>query len=546
MFELEHGIQIENCGPRLWLSKTNLLTALAASLALISTAPVAAQPDPSINGARILRQVEPSQTVRPNVKRRKDIVVDEPSAISGPQIEVSGFRFSGNTFFSDEQLGAVLRSFSGRKLSIAELSYVADLIGKYYQDHGILARAVVPVQDVADGFVAVEVVESKLDGVELDSNAPATDSDNERAYVQAGSKVGDVLDLRRVERGTLLLNRLPGQNVRTVLRAGSREGTTTVVLVPEPSDVHRFAVSVDRSGSSRAGFERVTANATLFPIARFGDALSVTALASRGVQYGRLGYALPVGSNGLSVLISGSGLRYKLLNTPLSLSGNSETASIGAKYPIVLQSDRSVTLSVETNYRRFSDRIETLRTNRSVIFGSIGLDFMTSDALLGGGSNAFGATVSTGKTLKKDSYTTLLAYVTRRQSLSARDSVELRLSGQIGSAKVDPSQMWMINGSNGVYAFGNDEDVSGRSGFVGRATYERALANRLSASVFYDFGRVYDGDPTRPKTLKGAGLGAAWQTPWGLALDASVARAISAPTQFNAKTRAWISAKIAF
>ena len=528
-------------------SKSRCLQICCAFLAVSGVGSAAqAQSDPSVVGARILRQVEPTQVVQPDLKVRKKIMVDEPSAISGPTIEVKGFRFSGNSSFTGDELNVVLETLVGRKLSIAELGYAADLIGKYYQEEGVLARAVVPAQDVVGGFVAVQVIEGKLAGVEVDAASVSADSESQRTYVQAGTKPGDVIDLRRIERGTLLLNRLPGNNVRTVLRAGASEGTSSVVIVDEPSDEQDVVLTLDRSGSTRAGFERLTANVSLFPIARFGDVLNITGLASRGVQYARLGYTLPVGSDGLSFLISGSGLRYKLLNTPLLLKGSSETATLGAKYPIVLQSDQSVMLSFESGYRRFSDRIETLLNNRSVVFGSLGLDVMTSDALLSGGSNAFGATLTAGKTLNKNSYTTLVAYMTRRQSLSDKDVIELRINGQIGSAKVDQSQMMMINGSNGVFAFGNDDDVAGRSGFVGRATYLRALGSRLSASVFYDFGRVYGADPTRPKTLKGAGLGAIWRTPWGVAIDASAARAIGAPDQFNDKIKAWISAKFAF
>lgn len=527
-------------------SKSRCAKICYAFLAVSAVGSVAhAQSDPSIVGARILRQVEPTQVVKPDLKARKKILIDEPTSISGPTIEVKGFRFSGNSSFSGDELKAVLGPLVGRKLSMAELGYAADLIGKYYQDEGILARAVIPVQDVVDGLVAVQVVEGKLAAVEIDAASKSADSESQRTYVQAGAKPGDVINLRRIERGTLLLNRLPGNNVRTVLRAGSIEGTSSVVIVDEPSRDQNVVLSFDRSGSSRAGFERVTGNVSFFPIAQFGDVLNITGLASRGVQYARLGYTLPVGSDGLSFLISGSGLRYKLLNTPLSLKGNSETATLGAKYPIILQSDQSVILSFESGYRRFSDRIETLLTNRSVVFGSLGLDVMTSDALLSGGSNAFGATLTAGKTLKKNNYTTLVAYVTRRQSLSTNDVIELRINGQIGSAKVDQSQMMMINGSNGVFAFGNDDDVAGRSGFVGRATYQRALGSRLSASVFYDLGRVYGADPTRPKTLKGAGLGAIWRSPWGVTFDASAARAIGAPDQFNDKIKAWISAKFA-
>jgi hemolysin activation/secretion protein len=104
----------------------------------------------------------------------------------------------------------------------------------------------------------------------------------------------------------------------------------------------------------------------------------------------------------------------------------------------------------------------------------------------------------------------------------------------------------MINGTSGVAAFSNDEDVSGRSGVNGRVTYEHGFAPTLTASVFYDFGKVYGAAANRPTSLRGVGVGASWRPLAGLTIDASVGRPIRAPDAFDNNIKTWVSARLSF
>lgn len=524
------------------------LRALVGLLVAASPQHVLAQSEPVLNGARILRQVEPSRSVTPDARARKKVVVEEPTEPTGPTVLVNRFDFRGNSAFSSDQLADILRGMTGRKLTISELRYAADLIGKFYQDNGVLARAVVPAQDVEGGTLRIDIVESRLSEVSVDSGAEGSVSvpSTLAEIIRAGLGDGDVINLRQVERGTLLANRLPGVSVRTVLRAGASDGTSAVVIVPGAHAANRFTASIDRSGSSRAGYERLIVNASLFPVARFGDELALTALASRGVQYARAAYSAPVGTDGLTLGLSASGLRYDLLKTPVPMKGNSQSVVGTMQYPFVLQSDMSTTISIEGGYRRFSDTVATLSTNRSLAYVSWGVDMSGADDVLAGGSNAVGANLLIGRTFGQSRYARLSAYFVRRQSVTTKDAIELRLSGQVGSTNLDQSQLMMINGVNGVHAFTNDDDVSGRSGLVGRASYERTITGRLGASLFYEAGRVGNATAGRPDSLKGYGAGVVWRTPIGLIVDAQVARAIDAPAAFASKTRAWFSARMAF
>lgn len=527
------------------LGKLTVMT-LGLWLALSSGPEAHAQLQPDNVGAQILRQTEPKEIPQQSVKIRPEVTVVEPTKSDGSNIVVSGFLFEGNNVFKADVLASVLQRFVGQGLTLAELQYAADLVGKYYQDQNYVARAVVPEQDVVGGIIRIKIVESRLDKIEIDDSLGGSDQDRMRDFVSAGLEAGDNLNLRRIERGTLLLNQLPGTDFQTVLRAGSSDGTSSIMVVPSLDPTQSFSAVIDRAGSSRSGQERIMLNASIHPLATFGDELAVTALASRGVQYGRAGYSLPIGSNGLSGSLALSGLRYSLLNTPIEIKGSSAAAIFGLRYPVVLQFDQAVMLSFEVGYRSFSDRVVTLTTKRSLVFGSASIDVTAADGLLAGGNSAFGINVLAGRTASQGNHVRMFGYLSRRQNFTKRDAIILRISGQVASEKLDPSQLLMINGTSGVAAFTNDEDVSGRSGVNGRVTFEHIVATSLTASVFYDFGKVYGAAANRPTSLRGVGVGASWRPLAGLTIEASAGRPIRTPDAFDNTIKTWISARLSF
>jgi len=224
-----------------------------------------AQSQPDNVGAQILRQTEPQAMPQQSVKVRPEVTVIEPVKAEGPTIIVSGFSFDGNTVFPADVLAPVLQSFVGQGLTLAELQYAADLIAKFYQDQSYVARAVVPEQDVVGGIVRIKVVESRLDKIEIDGSVKGQGQERIQQFVGAGLKSGDNLNLRRIERGTLLLNQLPGTDYQTVLRAGASDGTSSVVVVPVLDPAQSFGVVVDGSGSARSGQERIMLSASAHP-----------------------------------------------------------------------------------------------------------------------------------------------------------------------------------------------------------------------------------------------------------------------------------------
>jgi len=78
-----------------------------------------------------------------------------------PPFFVATFRVRGATVFSEEALLRVLGTPNGA-MTLQEVQALVERVTELYRQHGyIVARALIPPQDVRDGIVEVRVVEGR-------------------------------------------------------------------------------------------------------------------------------------------------------------------------------------------------------------------------------------------------------------------------------------------------------------------------------------------------------------------------------------------------
>jgi hemolysin activation/secretion protein len=120
-------------------------------LAVLSC-PALAQVPP--NSGRIEEQLR-VPLAPPSIKP-SEIRIEPPTAdkkTDSPPFYVAGFRVSGATVFTELQLLEVLDP-AGREMTLAQVQERVRPRGEVYKDSGyVVARALVPAQDVRDGMV---------------------------------------------------------------------------------------------------------------------------------------------------------------------------------------------------------------------------------------------------------------------------------------------------------------------------------------------------------------------------------------------------------
>jgi hemolysin activation/secretion protein len=453
-------------------------------------------------------------------------------------------------------LPALTAPYVGPKRHYEDLVNAAAEVTRFLQrDSGYyLGYAYIPEQEPHDGVVRIQVLEGRLDRVELvwRDDLPVKREVIE-AYLKA-LKPGEILRVRDLERVVFLVNDLRGINARFEVTAGSVPGTASLVVTPQPEERYSGRVEINDYGAPYLGQGQVGALAYANSLFGLGDSLTANLLVSRGLQFVLFGTNVPVGANGLKFGATLSATHYKLDESqfPLGVNGGATSISAYGLYPWVRSRNLNLFLVGTVDSNNYVDRqdvagVEVRKSIRRVVLGLTG---DLRDSLLTGAVNSFDTALAHGRVSYADGapgglddapdFNKLVLGVNRLQNVvEGRLLLYLALRAQHAFANLDVNEQFRIGGPDAVRAFAPGEGTAD-SGEV--ATIELRLlppeslvgraAREMVGSVFYDAGWVtFRHDPSqRPAgfvntaSYGGAGLALAWEHGRQFTLRASLAK----------------------
>ena len=441
-------------------------------------------------------------------------------------------------------LASLTQPFVGPKRGFEDLANAAAEVTRFMQRElgYYLGYAYIPEQEPVGGVVRIEVLEGRLDQVELKwSDDLPVRRDVVEAYL-AHLQPGAILRVRDVERVVFLVNDLRGLTARFDVKAGSLPGTATLVVTPKAEPNWAGKVDLDANGSRFLGVARAGGLLSANSLAGRGDALTLNALASfnGGLGFGLLGYTLPVGSDGLKVGTSLSFVHYKLDRTefPLGVNGDAVNLTAYGLYPWVRSRNLNLFVLGSAEHKDYTDRNDFRSDKKRIDSLTIGATGDFRDSVLTGGVNTYEANLAVGQVdypagkpagLDDDShYTKLIFAYNRLQNLvDSRLLLYVAARAQQAFNNLDTTEQFRIGGPDSVRAYAPGEGT-GDSGQVLtlelRLLPTESLMGRMARDivfgVFYDVGHVtfrHDtSSPSRPSnfvntaTYSGAGLSVAW------------------------------------
>ncbi|MFM9972281.1 MAG: ShlB/FhaC/HecB family hemolysin secretion/activation protein [Burkholderiales bacterium] len=499
--------------------------ALLASMPFVSRAQ---QPD----AGRILDQLKQAPAIsvpKPPATR----IEEKPRATvpsSGERFQVSRFQFRGNAAFSEPVLLALIAEGQGKSMTLGELNDLAERITRHYRDNGyILARAVIPSQDVTEGTVRIDVLEGLLGDIQISN--PTGLSDSALAPLRQLRK-GQALNRESLESAMLTIADLPGVDVRSTLRPGTAIGASDLLVDVAPGRRFSGGVDMDNFGSRATGGMRVGANFSFNNPLNLGDQIGLGfQTTEERLRYMRLSYQLPVGPYGTRLGVSHSDLHYRLGNdfAALNAEGDATVTSLSATHPLLRSRATTVFASFQHNEKRLIDRVGATRTETSKkpSTNAVGVTANLLDGFWGGGSTYINANYNFGK-ISLDPTTAALDAASaktqgnfgsttlsmqRTQNLSGNLGLFASLNTQIAQKNLDSSEKFSLGGANGVRAYPQGEG-SGDEGrqFTGELRW--GFAPQWQAQAFYDHGQV---KVNKNQFAAGANLRHIWGYGLGLA-----------------------------
>lgn len=438
------------------------------------------------------------------------VLGDKPLQSEDPgPIPVKTIRVADSSVFSAETLEVLVADLKGGLRTLGELQSGARRITAYYRRAGyFLARAYVPKQQMADGVVTIAVLEGKLDKVQVEnaSRLSATSVDSHLATLEPGS----ILQKAPTERALLLLSDLPGiGGVDSRLGPGANTGESVLVANVKAAALWSGRLEADNYGSLYSGRYRLGGSVDANSPLGYGERFSARLLASDdGLAFGRLAAQVPLGADGLTLGAALGHTEYSLGETfsALDAVGQSDTAELELRYPLVRSTAFNVYAQGGLQYRKLRDEIRSTdtRTDKHATIGTAGVTIDWRDNWLGGGASQVNLTLSGGDleietaeaaaldaagARTEGGFAKAVLSVDRQQALVGKLSLAARASAQWSDGNLDSSEKFTLGGPYGIRAYPVAEGAGDR-GWQATVELRYALMDQLSASVFYDVGEI--------------------------------------------------------
>ncbi|MHC5772750.1 ShlB/FhaC/HecB family hemolysin secretion/activation protein [Nostoc sp.] len=219
---------------------------------------------------------------------------EEPLPGNLPEtIVVQRFEVVGSTVFSPEELAQATAEFTKRPISLTEVYQARSKITDLYIKNGyITSGAYIPPQTIQSGVVKIQVVEGKLEDIQVTGTRRLNPN-----YVRSRLAIATSppLNRQRLLEALQLLQLNPLiQNVSAELSAGSRNGVSLLEVKISEAKTFSSQIILDNGRSPSVGSFRRRLQLNEANLLGFGDGLSLGYTNTDGSNSFDASYTLPL------------------------------------------------------------------------------------------------------------------------------------------------------------------------------------------------------------------------------------------------------------
>jgi hemolysin activation/secretion protein len=452
-------------------------------------------------------------------------------------IAVKRVEIIGSTILTNAELATISKSLEGQQVTPEQIQQAAQSITKIYADRGyITSQAVVDPQKVVDGVVTIQVIEGRVEKIEI-LGLTHTNPDYVRSRVELGT--GTPLNTAKLEDQLRLLRADPiFSDVEASLKAGSQADSSILVVTVKESNQFGGFASIDNFSPPAVGSERYGGGLFFRNLSGNGDTFTASyyGTTTGGSNQYDLSYSIPLNPMNGTLSLRYSPSNYRITQAPfdiLNIRGNNNLFDLNFRQPLVRTSVEEFALSLGYSYQKgqtfaFNDLAtpfgigpEADGTTRTSVI-KFGQDYTLRD-LFGAwslrsqfslGTGLFG---STSVTTPSGSFLSWLGQIQRVQSLGTDALLIGALDLQLSADPLLSSQQFTIGGGQSLRGF-RQNARTGDNGI--RFSLENrfvVLRNEQNAALlqvipFLDAGAIWN-HPNNPNTLPsqnflaGGGLG---------------------------------------
>ena len=427
-------------------------------------------------------------------------------------ITLKHIQFEGVTILGDMELQGIVEPFLNTPMTYEQMLEIGMVIEQYYRKNNYLARAVLPPQDLTDGVLTVDVIESVFSKVEIEqelADLPNTQAHVE-AIIEAQQPAGELLNSKSLDRALALANDLPGMSAQGTLRQGRETGETELLLKLYQGRTRQVELSIDNAGSRSTGAQRLMATLTWFNPNDIADMLNIVAVHTQGSDYARLAYSVPVGVDGWRIGANTSVMGYEVVvGEPgmVGALGRAVTQGLEWVYPLLRSNEASATVTLAADSKVFKNTSAQglLMSDYSSKVLSTQVSGFYRDINPGGGTGTYSVQVSHGDlnlsgSLNQEtdrngagtagSFNKVKVNASWQEPLTTKTSAFISYTAQVADKNLDSSEKMQLGGMNGVRAYPTGEG-SGTDAQLIQLELRHQMDSGVTLTGFYDWGQVW-------------------------------------------------------
>ncbi|MGX2966428.1 ShlB/FhaC/HecB family hemolysin secretion/activation protein [Ursidibacter sp. B-7004-1] len=466
-----------------------------------------------------------------------------------------------------EDLSHLLNNYVNKPTTLSELNLLVQRITEYYrQNNYLVARAILPPQDIENGTLLINIIKGRIDNISV-QNSSRLSTTILNKISQANLKNNAYLYKSNLEKVALLLNDIQGVKPNLVIKAGQAKGSSDVVISVEDSKRFGGYLLLDNQGNKDTGQYRLSAGAQLNNLIGFGDDLKLDFLISdkANLKSARLDYSGLINGYGTKLGINASYLDYKLGGNfrDLDAEGNSSTLGAYLLHPTLRTPEFRLNTKIAFNHQVLKDdqnavnvhqkrksNLINISTNGSWRSTQNGITYFSLGTVFGKVNDH--TNDSTQNQSKTAAFTVFQYQLTHEQALPKSFALSLGISGQVADTNLDSSQKMLLGGLYAVRGYKSGV-ASVDNGHILQTELKHYLPlfkeSILTTSLFYDYGKgeyYKNSQHLAPNvkndvSIQSAGIGLTLSAINNYAISATVAKTLGKKLAGNDKHQVWLS-----
>ena len=486
-----------------------MTSASAALAAPIDAVPNQVKGDAGIQMNRMRNYMERERVKRQIAEDRaasKNKVegADKAASQQGEAItfELKKIVMDSSAVLTEAELAAITQPYEGKMVQLNDIYAIVEKINALYASKGyVTCRAFLPPQTITDGKVKLLLVEGRTGNTTVSgNNYTKTSFITKRLHL----KENEIANIKQVNKDLLLFNATNSTQLRIVMKAGEKPGTTDYEITAYEPKRDTWTIFEDNAGSDTSGEYRTGLFFNTKSLSGTCDPFSVGTVFSEGTRAANAMYTRSLGRSGtkMNLLYSTNAVKVTKGDYKDMIKGHANSYAIGFTHPLVVNETTRTELSLDYNRQNSKTDFMVLGNRFNIVDDSV------QDFTLGFAMTNYGAS---HVLYQKHSY--VRGYSERTPSSMLEDSqnfgfykfnglyqklyaggqmINLRADAQwSGSEGMVSSRQFYMGGMYSVRGY-KENFLGGDSGFTFSAEYSIPVINRnTNAFTFFDYGHVY-------------------------------------------------------